>query len=179
MKKFNKCASLRVPASYRVFQLARVDVGGLWPPCCFGGDCLIRCLLFSYWCQSTMTSYTLEQYVQTIKLYYQYECSFVQTLRALRPFYGKRGRLSQSTLQRLVAKFETTGSASNKLTPVRQMNDISTENITAIRESVQENPRRVRHAQGLGLPQTSTSRNLRSGLGPTPVQDPTDPGAQS
>ena len=62
-----------------------------------------------------MTSYTIEQHVQMIKqLYYQYQCSLAQTLRALRPFYGRRDRPSRSTLQRLVAKFETTGSISNK-----------------------------------------------------------------
>ncbi|EFN76687.1 hypothetical protein EAI_04007, partial [Harpegnathos saltator] len=41
-----------------------------------------------------MTSYTIEQHVQMIKLYYQNKCSLVQmlrALRALRPFYGRRG----------------------------------------------------------------------------------------
>ncbi|EFN80308.1 hypothetical protein EAI_04016, partial [Harpegnathos saltator] len=45
-----------------------------------------------------MTSYTIEQHVQMIKLYYQNECPLVQTLRALRPFYGRRGGPSKSTL---------------------------------------------------------------------------------
>ena len=35
-----------------------------------------------------MASYTIEQYAQMIKLYYQNECLLVQTLR---PFYGRRG----------------------------------------------------------------------------------------
>ncbi|EFN88150.1 hypothetical protein EAI_02143, partial [Harpegnathos saltator] len=67
-----------------------------------------------------MTSYTIEQHVQMIKLYYQNECSLVQTLRALHPFYGRRGGPSKSTLQRLVTKFETTGSVNDQPTPVRQ-----------------------------------------------------------
>ena len=63
-----------------------------------------------------MASYTIERHVQMIKLYYQNECSIVQTLR---PFYGRRGDLSKSTHQRLVAKFETTGSVNIQPTPVR------------------------------------------------------------
>ncbi|EFN86418.1 hypothetical protein EAI_16116, partial [Harpegnathos saltator] len=49
-----------------------------------------------------MTYYTIEQHVQMIKLYYQNECSLVHTLHALRPFYGRCGGPSKSTLQRLV-----------------------------------------------------------------------------
>ena len=73
-----------------------------------------------------MASYTIEQHVQMIKLYYQNECSLVRTLR---PFYGRRGGPSKSTLQRLVAKFETTGSVNNQPTPVRRRNARSAMNI--------------------------------------------------
>ncbi|EFN75580.1 hypothetical protein EAI_08636, partial [Harpegnathos saltator] len=122
--------------------------------------------------QITMTSYTIEQHVQAIKLYYQNECSLVQTLRALRPFYGRRGGPSKSTLQRLVAKFETTGSLNDQPTPVRQRNARSAENIAAVSESVQENPRQSipRRAQELGLSQTSTWRILRRDLGLHPYK---------
>lgn len=68
----------------------------------------------------------------------QNECSVVH------PFYG---------LQRLVAKFETTGSLINQPTPLRQRNARSTEDIAAVREYVQQNSRLSipRHAQELGL----------------------------
>lgn len=104
-----------------------------------------------------MASYTIEQHVQMIKLYYQNECSIVKTLRALRPFYGRRGGPSKSTIQRLVAKFEATGSVNDQPTRVRTRNARSAENITTVRESVQENPRQSIHrrAQELGLSQTS------------------------
>ena len=46
-----------------------------------------------------------------------------------RPFYGRRGGPSKSTLQRLVAKFETIGSVNNQPTPVRQRNARSAKNI--------------------------------------------------
>ncbi|KAJ8952814.1 hypothetical protein NQ318_008135 [Aromia moschata] len=45
----------------------------------------------------------------------------------------RRDGLSKSTLQRLVAKFETTGSVNNLPTPVRQRNARSAENIAAVR----------------------------------------------
>jgi len=126
-----------------------------------------------------MASYTIEQHVQMIKLYYENQCSIVQTLRSLRPFYGRRGGPSKSTLQRLVAKFETTGLVNDQLTPVRQRNARSAENIAAVRESVQENAGQSipRRAQELGLSKSST--NFAPGIGLTPVQDPTDPGAQN
>ncbi|EFN81609.1 hypothetical protein EAI_12104, partial [Harpegnathos saltator] len=107
--------------------------------------------------QITMTSYTIEQHVQMIKLYYQNDCSLVQTLRALRPFYGRCGGPSKSTLQGLVAKFATTVSVNDQPTPAHRRNARSAENIAAVSESVQENPRQSipRRAQELGLPQTS------------------------
>ena len=83
-----------------------------------------------------MASYTNEQQVQIIKLFYQNECSLVKTMRASRPLHGRRGGPSRSTLQRLVAKFETTGSVKNQQAPVRQRNARSAENIAAVSESV-------------------------------------------
>ncbi|KAJ8955819.1 hypothetical protein NQ318_005362 [Aromia moschata] len=60
---------------------------------------------------------------------------------ALSLFYGRRDDPSKSTLQRLVAQFETTGSVNNLPTPVRQKNARSAENIAAVSVSVEENPR--------------------------------------
>ena len=130
-------------------------------------------------CQITMASYTIEQHVQMINLYYQNQCSLVQMLRALRPFYGTRGGPSKSTLKRLVAKFEMTGSVKNQPTPVRQR--------TA--RSVRTLPRPVKVCRRTravnSSPCTSTRpfadfklANFASRLGHTPVQCPTDPGAQ-
>lgn len=119
-----------------------------------------------------MESYSVEQHVQMIKLYYQNQCSLVSTLRALRPIHGLRGGPSRSTLHRLVTKFETTGSVNNQPTPVRRRNARSAENIAAVRESVRENPRQSipRRSQELGLSQTSTWRILRRDLGLHPYK---------
>ncbi|KAJ8940265.1 hypothetical protein NQ318_007179 [Aromia moschata] len=62
-------------------------------------------------------------------------------LRVLSPFYGRHDGPSKSTLQRLVATLETTGSINNLPPPVRQRNARSAENIAAVGVSVQENPR--------------------------------------
>jgi len=98
---------------------------------------------------------SVEQRVQIIKFYYQNQCSVRETFRALRDFYLHRS--AESTIRRLVAKFESTDSINNQPTPVRRRNARSAENIAAVRESVRENPRRLisRRSQ-LGLSATST-----------------------
>ena len=119
-----------------------------------------------------MASYTIEQHVQMIKLYYQNECSLVQTLGTLCPFYGRRCGTSKSTLQRLVAKFETAGSVNNQPIPIRQRNTRSAKNIAAVCESVQENQRQSnpRRAYALGISQTSTWQILHQNLGLHPYK---------
>ncbi|KAJ8957741.1 hypothetical protein NQ318_017639 [Aromia moschata] len=89
-----------------------------------------------------------------------------------RTFYGRRDDPSKSILQRLVAKFETTGSVNNLSTLVRERKARSAENIDAVRISVQENSRQSipRRAQELGLSQTSTWRILRRDLGLHPYK---------
>jgi len=88
-----------------------------------------------------MEGYSVEQRVQIIKFYFQNQCSIRKTFRALRDFYPRHNRSAESTIRRLVAKFELTGSTNNEPTPVRRRNARSAENIAAVRESVRENPR--------------------------------------
>jgi len=61
----------------------------------------------------------VEQRVQIIKFYYQNQCSVRETIRALRDFYPRHNHPAESTIRRLVAKFESTGSIINQPTPVR------------------------------------------------------------
>ena len=105
-----------------------------------------------------MEGYSVEQRVQIIKFYYQNQCSVRETFRALRDFYPRHNRPAESTIRRLVTKFESTGSINNQPTPVRRRNARSAENIAAVRESVRENPRRSisRRSQEFGLSATST-----------------------
>jgi len=67
-----------------------------------------------------MEDHSVEQHVQIIKFYYQNQCSVRETFRALRDFYSRHNRPAESTIQRLVAKFESTGSINNQSTPVRR-----------------------------------------------------------
>jgi len=87
-----------------------------------------------------MEDHNVEQCVQIIKFYYQNQYSVREIFHALRDFYPHHNRLAESTIRRLVAKF---GSINNQPIPVRRRNARSAENIAAVRESVQENPRRV------------------------------------
>lgn len=113
-----------------------------------------------------MERYTIEQRVQIVKFYYQNQCSVRQTFRALRPVYGVHDRPTESTIRRLMQKFEESGSVKDRPTPVRQRRVRSAENIAAVRESVHENPRQSipRRSQELGLSRMSTWRILHYDL---------------
>ena len=65
-----------------------------------------------------MESYSVEQRVQIIKFYYQNQYSVRETFRALRDFYPRHNRPAESTIRRLVIKFESTGSINNQPTSV-------------------------------------------------------------
>lgn len=119
-----------------------------------------------------MPSYSTEQHVQVIKLYYLNNCSLVATMRALRPFYGLQYRPSQSTIQRLMAKFEVTGSVNNLPRLVRLRNGRSVDNIAAVHRSVDENPKQSipRRSQELGISMSSTWRILHRDLGMHPYK---------
>jgi len=53
--------------------------------------------------------------------------------RALRDFYPRHNRLAESTIRRLVTKFESIGLINNQPTSVRRLNARSAENIAAVR----------------------------------------------
>ena len=71
-------------------------------------------------------------------MYYRNSESVASTLRALRPIYGRNNRSSRSTIERLVAKFECTGTVQNVPEPVGQKSDRRVENIAAAEASVEE-----------------------------------------
>jgi len=88
-------------------------------------------------------------------------------LRALRDFYPLHKHPAESTIRRLVSKFESTNSINTQKTPVRHQNVRSMENIAAGR-GVYRNTRGSQFligSQELGLSATSTWRILRWDLG--------------
>ncbi|XP_030747098.1 uncharacterized protein LOC115875722 [Sitophilus oryzae] len=105
-----------------------------------------------------MERYTTEQRVEIVKFYYQNQCSVRQTFRALRLVYGVHDRPTESTIRCLMQTFKESGSVADRPTPVRQRRVRFGENITAVRESVHENPRQSipRRSQELGLSRIST-----------------------
>ena len=119
-----------------------------------------------------MDKYTIEQHAQIIKIYYRNNESVRKTFRALREFYGRNNRPAESTIRRLVNKFESSGTVTDTIVPVRQRNARSEANIAAVNESVHENPNLSvpRRSQELGISQTSTWRILRKGLGLYPYK---------
>ena len=84
------------------------------------------------------------------------------TLRALRPIYGRNNRSSRSAIERLVEKFESTGTVQNFPVPVRQRSACKVENIAAAEASVEESPNvsLTRRSQALDISVTSLWRIL-------------------
>lgn len=119
-----------------------------------------------------MVKYTSEQRLQIIKIYYQNSSSVIATLRAMTPIFGRRNRPTRRSIERLVAKFESTYSLLNVPVPKRARSARSEENIAAVRASVAEQPKQSipRRSQELGISQTSLWRILRKDLGLHPYK---------
>ena len=77
-----------------------------------------------------------QQRVEIIKIYYRNLELVASTLRALRPIYGRYNRSNRSTIERLVEKFDSTGTVQNVPVSVRQRSARSVENIAAAEASV-------------------------------------------
>ena len=84
------------------------------------------------------------------------------TLRALRPIDGRNNRPGRSTIERLVKKFESTGTVQNSVVPVRQRSARNVENIAAAEASVEESPNvsLTRRSQALGISVTSLAASF-------------------
>ena len=119
-----------------------------------------------------MNKYKIEQRVQIIKIYDQNNESVRKMFRALREFYGRNNRPAESTIRRLVNKFQSSGTLTDMIVPVRERNARSKANIAAVNESVHENPNLSvpRRSQELGISQTSTWRIWRKDLGLHPYK---------
>jgi len=69
-----------------------------------------------------MEGHNVEQRVQIIKFYYQNK---LRSRNVPRDFYPRHNCPAESTIRRLVAKFESTGSINNQPIPVRRRNATS------------------------------------------------------
>ena len=82
--------------------------------------------------------------------------------RAHREFYGRNNRPAESTIRRLVNKFQSSGTVTDMIVPRRQRNARSEANIAAVNESVHENPNLSfpGRSQELGISQISSSGTM-------------------
>lgn len=114
-----------------------------------------------------MERLTRDQRISIVKIHYQNGSIIKNTFRGLRDSFGRHGRPNETTIGRLMDKFERTGSVLDDVTPTRLRTGRSTENIAAVSESVEETPKKSvrRRAQELGLSATTTWRILTKDLG--------------
>ncbi|CAH1994639.1 unnamed protein product [Acanthoscelides obtectus] len=88
------------------------------------------------------------------------------TFRALREHFGRNNRPNETTIGRLVRKFEATGSVANLPGSGRPRSVRTPENIAVVKESVRDDPKQstTRRSQALGISTTSLLRILHKDL---------------
>lgn len=113
-----------------------------------------------------MERYTTEQRVIVVKTHYKYGECYAETVRRLRGIFGRQNAPNMSTVQRLIQKFEGTGSTVNRKVAVRRRTTRSLENIAVVHESVTENPQTSirRRSQQLDISRSTLHRILTKDL---------------
>ena len=81
-----------------------------------------------------MERYTKEQRVIIVKTRYKYGESYAETVRKVRGIFGRWNAPYQSTVQRMIKKFEETGSIMDSKLPVRHRIGRSLYKIAAVSE---------------------------------------------
>jgi hypothetical protein len=104
-----------------------------------------------------MEYYTKEQSVIIVKTRYKYGESYAETVRKFRGNFGRRNAPYQSTVQRMITKFEEKGSIMDSKLPLCHRTDPSLDNIATVSESVAESPGTlIRHrSQQLDIPRST------------------------
>ena len=113
-----------------------------------------------------MQRYTKEQRVIIVKTHYKYGESYVETARKVRGIFGRQNEPNKSTVQRLIKKFEETGSIMDSKSPMRHRVGRSLDNIATVSEKVAESPEvSIRHrSQQLDIPRSTMQRILTKNL---------------
>jgi hypothetical protein len=101
-----------------------------------------------------------------VKTHYKYGESYAETVRKVRGIFDLRNAPYQSTVQRMMNKFEETRSITDSKLPVRHRTGRSLDNIAAKSESVAESPgTSTRHrSQQLDIPRSTLQRILTKDL---------------
>jgi hypothetical protein len=121
--------------------------------CLFVQNTCVRCV---------MEQFTTEQRVLIVKTFYQNGESATQTVRTLRTNLGRNEAPNESTVRRLMTKFQTTGSVATAKPPGRNRSRRTEQQIAVVRDSVTLSPGKSirRRSQQLGIPTTSLHRIL-------------------
>lgn len=88
-----------------------------------------------------MESYSIEDRIKVIQEHYKNGQKIKKTFRALLDYFGRHGRPNETTIGRLVRKFEATGSVGDAPRSGRPKSVRTPENIAAVSASVRESPK--------------------------------------
>lgn len=113
-----------------------------------------------------MSTYSTEQRVQIVELFYENGRSVKNVYRKLRQFYGRHNRPSESTINQIIKRFQQTGSVEDKKTEKYARRGRSKNHIDLVYASIAEDPEMSidRRSQQVGLSKTTTWRILRKDL---------------
>lgn len=113
-----------------------------------------------------MEPYSIADRVKIIQEHYRNGEKVINTYRALRDHFGEADRPNQTTIGRLVRKFETTGSVDDLPKGTRPKSVRTQSNIDVVRESIQTDPNLsvACRSQKLGIPKSSLRRIMQNDL---------------
>ena len=122
---------------------------------------VVECLPFI-----AMESYSIEDCIKVIQEHYKNGAKIKSTFRALREYFGRNNRPNETTIGRLVRKFEATGSVADLRKGGRPKSVRTPEKIAAVKQSVKDDPKQstTRRSLELGISRTSLHRILHKDL---------------
>ena len=119
-----------------------------------------------------MPSYSTQQRIEIVQLYYENGRSVKNVFRKLREIYGRHNRPSEPEIRNIVQKFEETGSVLDIKPATRKRKGRSQEHINMVRDSVAEDQQTsiARRSQQLEITQTTLWRILHKDLALKPYK---------
>ena len=113
-----------------------------------------------------MESYTIQQRIEIVELYYENGRSARSVFRKLRDFHPRHNRPSEQQIGNIVRKFQETGSVKDRERHQYARAGRSDENIATVSDSVAEDPNMSisRRSQQLGLSESTVWRIMHKDL---------------
>lgn len=111
-------------------------------------------------------SYTKDQRVLIVKTFYKCGESCIRTTRSLQRIWGRRKVPNETTIRKLIKKFERSGSVMDMKSPIRPRSVRSLDKLDTIRRSVASNPRTAvrRRCQELEMSKSTLQTALKKDL---------------